>query len=78
MKNGIVLAFVLIGSITLLITFVFFAENNNIIKFLQIPTEITKLTKQYLLIIGIGIIGTFFYNFFGNRLRAIGSSGQCH
>lgn len=60
MKNGIVLAFVLIGSITLLITFVFFAEINNIIKFLQIPTEITKLTKQYLLIIGIGIIGTFF------------------
>lgn len=74
MKNGIVLAFVLIGSITLLITFVFFAENNNIIKFLQIPTEITKLTKQYLLIIGIGIIGTFFYNFFGNGLRAIGNS----
>ena len=56
MKNGIVLAFGLIGSITLLITFVFFAEINNIIKFLQIPTEITKLTKQYLLIIGIGII----------------------
>lgn len=74
MKNGIVLAFVLIGSITLLITFVFFAEINNIIKFLQIPTEITKLTKQYLLIIGIGIIGTFFYNFFGNGLRAIGNS----
>ena len=46
MKNGIVLAFVLIGGITLLITFVFFAEINNIIKFLQIPTEITKLTKQ--------------------------------
>lgn len=74
MKNGIVLAFVLIGSITLLITFVFFAGINNIIKFLQIPTEITKLTKQYLLIIGIGIIGTFFYNFFGNGLRAIGNS----
>ena len=74
MKNGIVLAFVLIGSITLLITFVFFAEINNIIKFLQIPTEITKLTKQYLLIIGMGIIGTFFYNFFGNGLRAIGNS----
>lgn len=74
MKNGIVLAFVLIGGITLLITFVFFAEINNIIKFLQIPTEITKLTKQYLLIIGIGIIGTFFYNFFGNGLRAIGNS----
>ncbi|RGG67175.1 MATE family efflux transporter [Eubacterium sp. AF17-7] len=74
MKNGIVLAFVLIGGITLLITFVFFAEINNIIKFLQIPTEITKLTKQYLLIIGIGIIATFFYNFFGNGLRAIGNS----
>ena len=74
MKNGIVLAFVLIGSITLLITFVFFAEINNIIKFLQIPSEITRLTKQYLIIIGIGIIGTFFYNFFGNGLRAIGNS----
>ena len=74
MKNGIVIAFLLIGGITLLITFVFFAEINNIIKFLQIPTEITKLTKQYLLIIGIGIIGTFFYNFFGNGLRAIGNS----
>ena len=39
MKNGIVLAFVLIGSITLLITFVFFAENNNIIK---LPFKIPK------------------------------------
>ena len=74
MKNGIVLAFVLIGGITLLITFAFFAGINNIIKFLQIPSEITRLTKQYLIVIGIGIIGTFFYNFFGNGLRAIGNS----
>lgn len=74
MKNGIVLAFVLIGGITLLITFAFFAGINNIIKFLQIPSEIIRLTKQYLIIIGIGIIGTFFYNFFGNGLRAIGNS----
>ena len=74
MKNGIVLAFVLIGGITLLITFAFFAGINNIIKFLQIPSEIIRLTKQYLIIIGIGIIATFFYNFFGNGLRAIGNS----
>lgn len=74
MKNGIVIAFVLIGGITLLITFAFFAGIDNIIKFLQIPSEITRLTKQYLIIIGIGIIGTFFYNFFGNGLRAIGNS----
>ena len=47
---------------------------NNIIKFLQIPSEIIRLTKQYLIIIGIGIIATFFYNFFGNGLRAIGNS----
>ena len=74
MKNGIVIAFVLIGGITLLITFAFFAGINNIIRFLQIPSEITRLTKQYLIIIGIGIIATFFYNFFGNGLRAIGNS----
>lgn len=74
MKNGIVIAFVLIGGITLLITFAFFAGIDNIIKFLQIPSEITRLTKQYLIIIGIGIIATFFYNFFGNGLRAIGNS----
>lgn len=74
MKNGIVIAFLLIGGITLLITFAFFAGINNIIRFLQIPSEITRLTKQYLIIIGIGIIATFFYNFFGNGLRAIGNS----
>ena len=74
MKNGIVIAFALIGGITLLITFAFFAGINNIIKFLQIPSEIIRLTKQYLIIIGIGIIATFFYNFFGNGLRAIGNS----
>lgn len=74
MKNGIVIAFALIGGITLLITFAFFAGINNIIRFLQIPSEITRLTKQYLIIIGIGIIATFFYNFFGNGLRAIGNS----
>lgn len=74
MKNGIVIAFLLIGGITLLITFTFFAGINNIIRFLQIPSEITRLTKQYLIIIGIGIIATFFYNFFGNGLRAIGNS----
>lgn len=64
MKNGIVIAFVLIGGITLLITFAFFAGIDNIIKFLQIPSEITRLTKQYLIIYRNRNNWYIFYNFF--------------
>ena len=46
MKNGIVLAFVLIGGITLLITFAFFAGINNIIKLLILIHQIRNIKKE--------------------------------
>ena len=74
LKNGVVLSFGLIACVTLVLNLIVFTGIDLIIRFLQIPTEIIGMMKDYLIIIFIGITATFLYNFFANLLRAVGNS----
>ena len=67
-------AFLLIGAITLVLNALVYALVDPILLLLQIPPEVTGLTKTYLLWVFAGIVATFLYNFFANLLRAVGNS----
>lgn len=74
LNNGSFLSFLMIGAITAAISIFVYAEIDWIIKILQVPTDIVKLMKRYLLFVFAGIFASFLYNFFANLLRAIGNS----
>lgn len=74
MKQDIYLSFIFISTITIIIYIIIYLNIDNILKILSIPGEIYDLTKNYLLIIFIGIAFTYFYNFFAYTLRSIGNS----
>lgn len=74
LHTGTYLSFLLIGTLTLILNAVLFLSVNWIIKVLQIPVELQKMTKSYLLCIFAGILATYVYNFFANLLRAVGNS----
>ncbi len=64
----------MIGSVTILLNFIVFAQIDFIIELLQVPAEVVKLIRDYLLYIFAGIFATFLYNYFANLLRAVGNS----
>ena len=74
LRSGIFQAFLLIGAITLVLNALVYALVDPILWLLQIPPEVTGLTKTYLLWVFAGIVATFLYNFFANLLRAVGNS----
>lgn len=74
LKNSMFLSFVVIGCVTLILNLVVFAGVDTIIRLLRIPTEITGMMREYLMVIFAGITATFLYNFFANLLRAVGDS----
>ena len=74
LRSGIFQAFLLIGAITLVLNALVYALVDPILLLLQIPPEVTGLTKTYLLWVFAGIVATFLYNFFANLLRAVGNS----
>lgn len=74
LRNGIFQAFLLIGAITLALNLVVYLALDPILVLLQIPEDITGLTRTYLLWVFGGIVATFLYNFFANLLRSIGNS----
>ena len=74
LRSGIFQAFFLIGAITLVLNALVYALVDPILWLLQIPPEVTGLTKTYLLWVFAGIVATFLYNFFANLLRAVGNS----
>lgn len=74
MKNGIFLSFVLIGAVTVLLNLFVIFKIDFIINILQVPDEVTKLMREYLMWIFMGIFATFLYNFFANLLRSVGNS----
>ena len=74
LKKGFFISFVLIGSVTILLNFIVFAQIDFIIELLQVPAEVVKLMRDYLLYIFAGIFATFLYNYFANLLRAVGNS----
>lgn len=74
LKTSVVVAFILIGLLTIFINIFVFFFIDEIISFMKIPKEIYSLTKNYLFIIFGGIIFTFLYNYFSSLLRALGNS----
>lgn len=74
LKNGLFLAFLLIGVIAVAMNVLVFAELDWIVRVLHAPDTVAPLMRQYLLYIFFGITATFLYNFFDNLLRAVGNS----
>ena len=67
-------AFSLIMLVTIVLNIAVYILINPIMIFLQIPDEVYRGMKIYLLIIFIGLIATSLYNFFSCLLRALGNS----
>lgn len=74
LKQGIFLAFLLIGTITLALNGLVYFGADGLIGFLRVPMEVRQLMKEYMVWIFAGICATFLYNFFANLLRALGNS----
>ena len=67
-------AFVLILSVTLVLTAGVYLLTDPILRFLQVPAELYDSMRAYLRIIFAGLPATFLYNFFACLLRAVGNS----
>lgn len=74
LKQSIFQSFIIIGSISIVLTIIVYLCFDMIMLFLQIPKEIIPFMKDYLLVIFSGIFATFLYNFYANLLRSIGDS----
>lgn len=64
----------MIGILALAMTGIVLWQVDNIIQLLRVPTEITDISRDYLVIIFFGILATFLYNYYANLLRAVGNS----
>lgn len=67
-------AFVLIAGVSALLTILSYALLPVMMALLRIPPEAQGVLSRYLLIVFIGIIPTFLYNFGACMLRAVGNS----
>ena len=67
-------SFILIALVTLIMNAAVYIFIDNILYFLNIPTELYSSMREYLMIIFGGIAATFLYNFFACLLRAVGNS----
>lgn len=74
LKNGLFLAFLLIGMIAVVMNVLVFMGLDWIVQVLHAPDTVAPLMRQYLFYIFFGIMATFLYNFFANLLRAVGNS----
>ena len=66
LRRGIFQSFLLVGTLTIVLNVLVFVSVDWIINILQVPAEIHRLMREYLLFIFIGITATFLYNFFAN------------
>lgn len=60
--------------LTIILSFLAFAGSGMFIRLTQTPNEIAPMAAEYLKIISLGLIFTFFYNILSAGLRAIGDS----
>lgn len=74
LKKGIFLSFSIICALSLVITGIVLWQVDNIIHVLRVPMEIADISRDYLVIIFLGIMATFLYNYYANLLRAVGNS----
>ncbi len=74
LKRGVFLSFSGIGLAAVGLSGLAFLGIDGIMRLLQVPEEIYELMRRYLLVIFMGIGGTFLYNYLACLLRAIGNS----
>lgn len=74
LRNGVFLSFTMIGIFTVFLCVVVFWQRDHIISWMQVPKELHEMMGIYLYYIFMGIVATFFYNYFSNLLRGIGNS----
>lgn len=74
MKACVRSAFVLIGSITIVLSVAVQIFLNPILRFLNTPPVLYDMMKQYVFIVFLGIIFIFLYNYYAFLLRALGNS----
>lgn len=74
LRNCIFVAFLIIGTATVVLNILAFLFIDHILIFLKTPSEIYDMMRSYVFIIFTGLCATFFYNFFASLLRSIGNS----
>lgn len=74
LKSTVSTSFIFIGVTSLVLSIISIVFVDNIIVFMNIPSELMQDTKDYLLIIFSGIFFTFLYNWAAGLLRALGNS----
>ena len=74
MKVSFFVSFIAVGIITILLEGICILAIHPILVFMNIPQDIYEITCDYLIIIFIGLIFTFIYNYFASLLRALGNS----
>lgn len=74
LQQGIYMAFLMIGTVTLALNLFVYVRIYGILAFLRVPEEVVPYMKEYLLWIFAGIAATFLYNFVANFMRALGNS----
>lgn len=74
LQDGICAAFILSAAIAALLCVLSLFGIDAIIAWMNIPPEITAITRDYLFLIFWGIPAVALYNFFGAYLKAVGNS----
>ncbi len=74
LEKSICASFVLVTATTVVLTTVALINVDLIIRWLNIPEEITQVIKEYLILVFWGIPAVAVYNYFGAYLKAIGNS----
>mgnify|MGYP004624409417 FL=1 len=74
LKSSVAHALELILSITVIVNIAVYIFFDQILLFLQIPSELYAPMKEYLIIIYSGLLATSLYNFFSCLLRSVGNS----
>ncbi len=74
LENSICASFLLAAMIAAILTAGSLLGVDGIIRWMNIPQEITEITRDYLILIFCGIPAVALYNFFGAYLKALGNS----
>lgn len=74
MKRRMAAAFYLIASVTLCINLLVILFQEEILRLLQVPSDVLPQMQAYVQIIFLGLMFTFLYNYFAFLLRALGNS----
>lgn len=74
LKSGIFISFISIAAVTLILNVLLIPGTDFIIRLLQVPEDTVSFMKEYLMIIFVGLMASFLYNYFACLLRAIGNS----